>query len=211
MAEPAEFPRLDLILCATAPLSRGVAIEAEARFAAPLHEIYGCTEAGQVATRRSVETATWRALPGLTLRQDEKGTWVGGGHVEQEVLLGDVIELAGATAFLLHGRSADMVNIAGKRTSLAHLDHQLNCIEGVRDGVFVMPAEEEGRVTRLMAFVVAPGMSCESLTRALRLRIDPAFLPRPLCLVDALPRNPTGKLPLQAIERMSTRLARTAG
>jgi acyl-coenzyme A synthetase/AMP-(fatty) acid ligase len=30
---------------------------------------------------------------------------------------------------------------------------------------------------------------------ALRKRIDPAFLPRPLVLVDALPRNEMGKLP----------------
>ena len=35
---------------------------------------------------------------------------------------------------------------------------------------------------------------------ALRQRIDAAFLPRPLCLVDALPRNATGKLPRQALD-----------
>ena len=34
-----------------------------------------------------------------------------------------------------------------------------------------------------------------SLPVALRDRIDPVFLPRPLILVDALPRNATGKLP----------------
>jgi acyl-coenzyme A synthetase/AMP-(fatty) acid ligase len=49
-------------------------------------------------------------------------------------------------------------------------------------------------VTRLAAFVVAPGLTSEFILAALRQRIDPAFLPRPLCLVDALPRNATGKL-----------------
>ena len=34
---------------------------------------------------------------------------------------------------------------------------------------------------------------------ALRKLIDPVFLPRPLRLVDALPRNETGKLPRQAL------------
>jgi acyl-coenzyme A synthetase/AMP-(fatty) acid ligase len=29
----------------------------------------------------------------------------------------------------------------------------------------------------------------------LRRRIDPVFLPRPLVIVDRLPRNSTGKLP----------------
>ncbi|HEX6763836.1 MAG TPA: hypothetical protein VF103_00125, partial [Polyangiaceae bacterium] len=33
--------------------------------------------------------------------------------------------------FLLHGRTADMVNIAGKRNSIGYLDHQLTAIPGV--------------------------------------------------------------------------------
>ena len=211
LAEPAEVPPVDLVLCATAPLPRRMAVEAEARFAAPLHEIYGCTEAGQVASRRSVESSEWQTLQGLMLRQDEKGTWVKGGHVEQEVLLGDVIELLDGNAFLLHGRTADLVNIAGKRTSLAHLDFQLHSIAGVRDGVFIMPEEGAEKVTRLMAFVVAPGLTSETVMHALRLRIDAAFMPRPLCFVESLPRNTTGKLPRQALNRMLTQFATTAG
>ena len=78
----------------------------------------------------------------VTLRTDDKGTWVRGGHVEAEVPLADVIELRGGGRFLLHGRTADLVNIAGKRTSLAHLNYQLNSIEGVRDGVFVVPEQQ---------------------------------------------------------------------
>ncbi len=38
--------------------------------------------------------------------------------------------------------------------------------------------------------------------RALRRSIDPVFLPRRLRLVDALPRNETGKLPRAALLRM---------
>jgi acyl-coenzyme A synthetase/AMP-(fatty) acid ligase len=34
---------------------------------------------------------------------------------------------------------------------------------------------------------------------ALREHVDPVFLPRPLRLVDALPRNETGKLPRAAL------------
>ena len=203
LAEPDELPQSDLVLCATAPLSPQLAALAEASFAAPLFEIYGCTEAGQVATRRTVETGEWRLLPGLALRADSKGTWVKGGHVETEVLLADVIELRGRARFLLHGRTADLVNIAGKRTSLAHLNYHLNSIKGVLDGAFVAPEDEGGAVARLMAFAVAPGHSSETLMNELRQRIDAAFLPRPLCLVDALPRNATGKLPLQALNQIA--------
>ena len=211
LAETGRVPHVDFLLCATAPLSPQLAADAEARFAAPLYEIYGCTEAGQIATRRTVETPEWRPLPGVMVRQDEKGTWVTGGHVETEVLLNDVIELRGRDRFLLHGRTADLVNIAGKRTSIANLNYHLNSIEGVRDGVFVMPEEEDGAVTRLVAFVVAPGLGSEAVMNALRQRIDAAFLPRPLCFVESLPRNATGKLPRQALNEFVTELATKEG
>ena len=210
LAEASELPAVDFLLCATAPLSPQLAIEAEARFAAPLHEIYGCTEAGQVAARRPTQTQEWRTLPGVSMFADEKGTWVKG-HVEREVLLADVIELRGRNTFLLHGRTADLINIAGKRTSLAHLNFHLNSIEGVRDGAFVMPEEDDGTVTRLMAFVVAPGLASGTIMSALRQRVDAAFLPRTLCFVEALPRNETGKLPRGAVDQLVTRLAAKVG
>jgi len=194
-----ELPPLDLLISATAPLSAQLAAEAEARFAAPLSEIYGCSEAGQLATRRTSRSMEWSALENVRLRQDERGTWASGGPVETETLLNDVIELIAPARFLLHGRTADLVNIAGKRTSLAHLNHHLTAIEGVLDGVFVMPQDEADGVARLMAYVVAPGISAETIMAALRQRIDGAFLPRPLVLVDALPRNPLGKLTQDAL------------
>ena len=211
LAESDDLPPVDFLLCATAPLSPQLAAQAEARFGAPLYEIYGCTESGGIASRRTAETGEWRAMKDVTLRADSKGTWVRGGHVEIEVLLADVIELRGHGRFLLHGRTADLVNIAGKRTSLAHLNYHLNSIEGVRDGTFVVPEQEGETVTRLTAYVVAPGLSVEDLMNALRQRIDAAFLPRPLHFVDALPRNETGKLPRQALDEFEATLARKTG
>jgi acyl-coenzyme A synthetase/AMP-(fatty) acid ligase len=41
---------------------------------------------------------------------------------------------------------------------------------------------------------------------ALQQRIDPAFVPRPLHLVDALPRNATGKVPREALLALAARL-----
>lgn len=207
LAEAADVPPLDFLLCATAPLPVQLAAEAEARFAAPLHEIYGCTEAGQLATRRPVESFEWQLFQRFAMRQDEKGTWVEGGHAHTEVLLSDVIELRGPGRFLLHGRTADLVNIAGKRTSLASLNHHLNSIPGVRDGAFVVPADQPGSVTRLAAFAVAPGLTSERILAALRQRIDPAFLPRPLCIVESLPRNATGKLPRAELETLASKVA----
>jgi len=200
------LPEADLVLSATAPLAPQLAAEAEHRFHAPVKEIYGCSEAGQLATRRLLGSAQWRLMRDVSLRQDERGTWASGGHVPGDILLADVIELIDRERFILHGRTADLVNIAGKRTSLAHLDLQLNSIDGVQDGAFLMPDEHSDRVVRPMAFAVAPGRTAREIVAALRQRIDPAFLPRPLHLVDALPRNATGKVPREALLALAARM-----
>jgi acyl-coenzyme A synthetase/AMP-(fatty) acid ligase len=100
-----------------------------------------------------------------------------------------------------------MVNVAGKRASLSHLNQQLSAVPGVQDCVFVAPEDDgSGRTGRLVAFAVAPGLAIEAVMAALRQVIDPAFLPRPLHLVAALPRNELGKLPRQAIVRLLERV-----
>ncbi|MDG0063661.1 acyl-CoA synthetase family protein [Burkholderia sp. IO2] len=221
------LPRAALVLSATAPLSEKLACEAEAALDAPLVEIYGSTETGQIATRRTSQGAAWERFPDIRLDArdapdgDDSGptVWVSGGHVEAPVPMGDALELLGDGRFLLHGRKADLVNIAGKRTSLAYLNHQLNAIAEVVDGVFFMPDEAAPAhgdtalepVTRLVALVVAPTLSAADLQRALRERIDPAFMPRPLVFVDALPRNETGKLPRDVLAALVAQHARAAG
>lgn len=211
LAEETALPALDFMLSATAPLSPQLAAQAEQRFGAPLYEIYGCTEAGQIAARRTIAGAEWRALPGLVLSQDERGTWVRGGHVEQDVLLADVIELSGQDRFVLHGRTADLVNIAGKRTSLAHLNYHLNSIPGVYDGAFIVPDGPNDTHQRLSAMVAAPNLDASAVLKALRAHVDPVFLPRPIYFVDALPRNATGKLPRESVDALVTQFARKAG
>lgn len=208
LADAVELPKLDLVVCATAPLSPEMAAQAEARFRAPLHEVYGFTEAGMVATRRTVEGPTWQTLPDVRLAAAGDTITVSGGHVQNEVPFTDVVEMRDAGHFVLHGRNADLVNVAGKRTSLAYLNHHLNCIEGVRDGVFLMPEESGAGVTRLTAFVVAPALTRERLLEGLRSRIDPVFLPRPLYFVEALPRNETGKLPRERLLQLAQDCAR---
>jgi acyl-coenzyme A synthetase/AMP-(fatty) acid ligase len=204
LADHAPLPAADIVVCATAPLAQETAQQAEARFAAPLFEIYGCTEAGQVATRRTAQSASWRLFPGIGLERGPDGrTWVQGAHVEVAAPLGDVIEQHPDGTFLLLGRTSDMVNIGGKRTSLQSLNHHLNAIDGVRDGIFVLP--DEGDANRTMAFAVAPSLSEAVILAALRTRMDPVFLPRPLVLLDALPRNSTGKITREAVRQLIAR------
>jgi acyl-coenzyme A synthetase/AMP-(fatty) acid ligase len=198
-----DLPRTDLLLSATAPLSGHLAAQAEARFGAPLHEIYGSTESGQLASRRTTDGAEWTLLDGVRLEQVGEETAAIDGHVEGRVPLSDIIECLPGQRFLLHGRHADLVNIAGKRTSLAYLNHQIGAVPGVIDAAFFLPdGAETEHITRLTAFVVAPGLDRAKLLAELRQRMDTVFLPRPLVFVDTLPRNDTGKLTREGLKAL---------
>lgn len=197
------LPEMTLVVSATAPLSAQLAQDIEAGCHAPLMEIYGSTETGLIATRRPTQSAEWQLLPGIKWIVEGDCVRASGGHIETPTAMNDRIAPITDEHFLLHGRLADLVNIAGKRHSLASLDHLLNTLPGVVDGAFYMPDETSpDHVTRLAACVVAPGMTAATLLAALRERIDPVFLPRPLLLVDALPRNSTGKLPRTALQAL---------
>lgn len=206
-------PNIKLLLSATAPLPPELAHEAEQVFSAPLLEIYGSTETGQIATRRPCTDTRWRLFPGIQLDDRNGTTWAQGGHVETPVPLGDLITIEDDEHFTLGGRSTDLINIAGKRTSLEYLNHQLQHIPGVTDGAYYMPDympdEDASGVTRLTAFIVAPGLHRANIIAALRQRVDPLFLPRPLIMLDALPRNATGKLPRDVCKQLLTTHTRT--
>jgi acyl-coenzyme A synthetase/AMP-(fatty) acid ligase len=202
LSSEVDFPPVDLVVSATAPLSQELAREVEEKYHTGLLEIYGSTETGQIASRRTADTAAWRLWPGVRLSVANGQVFAQGGHIEQLTPMGDVIEITGDEEFLLHGRTADMVNVAGKRSSFGYLNTQLNAIPGVVDGAFFLREGATGStgVSRLAAVVVAPGLSVAALTEQLRQRVDPVFLPRPLLIVENLPRNATGKLPQQALQ-----------
>lgn len=208
LASGLDIPRPDLVLSATAPLSPQLALATESRLQAPLFEIYGSTETGQIASRRTTQTSEWSLLPGIKLDARDAQVWASGGHLERSIPLADELELLDGERFLLHGRTADLVNIAGKRSSLGYLNHQLNAVAGVADGAFFMPEGDADTVTRLMAFVVAPGMTAATLLAALRERIDTVFMPRPLVLLESLPRNSTGKILRASLETLAHEHAR---
>jgi acyl-coenzyme A synthetase/AMP-(fatty) acid ligase len=210
LASNIRLPALELIVSATAMLSANIAREVEQRFGCVLQEIYGSTETGQIATRRTSVEDRWLLWPQVTLRVSETGCLAQGGHVGQPTALADVVELTDAEHFLLHGRTADLVNIAGKRNSLGYLNHQLNAIPGVLDGAFFVREDSDESIAgsgRLAALVVAPGQTPAAIIQALRERIDPVFLPRPLLMVERLPRNETGKLPQHTLRAIAAEAA----
>jgi acyl-coenzyme A synthetase/AMP-(fatty) acid ligase len=191
-----ELPELGAIVSATAPLTAELATAIERRFGTVLLEYFGSTETCIVASRRTAVDDTWHPYPGVKLIPADDGTQVDAPWFVSPVELQDVLEIRPDGAFTVRGRNADMVEVAGKRASLADLTRRLASIPGVSDAVVFQPDDASGTaVRRLAALVVADGMNEAEVLEKLAQAVDPAFLPRPLVLVSRLPRNEVGKLP----------------
>ena len=204
------LPATDLVLSATAPLSPQLARQAEARLGGPLIEIYGCTEAGQVASRRTAVASLWHTFGSLRIHacpapsgeadSDRQDSFtVQGGHLAEPTALSDRLALTDASHFQLLGRANDLIQVAGKRSSLGLLNHHLNRIEGVDDGAFWLPDEVADGVVRPVALVVSATLSPAQVIAALRRVLEPVFVPRRVLMVAALPRQATGKITAQAL------------
>ncbi|MFO7594113.1 MAG: AMP-binding protein [Pseudomonadota bacterium] len=204
-----DWPAVSQIISATAPLSTELAKRAEENFGCPLYEIYGSTETGAIATRRTRMQQLWRLHEGLQMRpagEEPECVTVQGGHLRQAVELNDRVRIMESGRFTLLGRNSDMLKIAGKRVSLGDLNHKLLAIPGVEDGVFVDAQEEGQAVTRLCALVAAPGLTSKQILDALKDQLDPLCLPRPIYRVERLPRNEAGKLPRKAVLELLAQL-----
>jgi acyl-coenzyme A synthetase/AMP-(fatty) acid ligase len=190
------------VISSTMPLDVPLAQAAEALWQCPVEEIYGSSETGMMALRRSARDPSWALCEGLSFERDDETTRVSGGHLDSPFTLTDRVEIEDGRRFRLLGRIGDMIKVAGKRASLEDLNTRLRAAPGVADGVFYMPEGAE----RPVAFAVAPDASKASVLDALRRDLDPVFLPRPLYLVEALPRAANGKITRDGLEALLRRV-----
>ncbi|WP_332024267.1 AMP-binding protein [Rudaea sp.] len=199
LQENLALPMLAAVVSATAPLDAELAARVERRYATQVIELFGSTETCVIAQRRTAHLVGWSLYDGVELHPQPDGTLATASHFGEPTLLQDIVELLPQRQFQLRGRNSDLLEIAGKRGSLGDLTQRLLAIPGVDDAiVFQLDADTRG-VRRLAALAVAPQLDEPGILAALREAIDPVFLPRPLRLVAALPRNATGKLPREAL------------
>lgn len=190
-----DMPAVERVISATAPLAVELAAAIEERWGTQVFEIYGCTEAGVMAHRRTTRATRWRTLEGGTMVRVEGGAEYRAPQIAAPVPLPDVIESHGEVEFTLLGRSSDMVKVAGKRSSLQELTRQILSVPGVEDASVFVPDGEE----RPAAAVVAPGLTTAQVADALRGIMEPVFVPRPLVCVAEIPRNALGKTPRETL------------
>lgn len=190
------FTRLAGFICSAAPLPLDLAYAVERRYSVPVIETYGSTETGAIGWRQPTHDDYWTTYDALTVSGTNKLCVCAHYLPPEGQLLDDRVELLDNRRFRVIGRSSDLVKIAGKRASLAELSEILCNVNGVTDGVFVQPptSDDSAGFNRLAAFVVLDGGTQEQVLADLRERIDPLFLPRPLSVVEQIPRNSNGKL-----------------
>jgi hypothetical protein len=206
------LPGLEGIVASTMSLPQALAGAAESLWHIPVVEVYGSTETGALATRRTARDVEWTPLPAVTLRAqgagDSQRFLAEGAHIETPVVLGDLLELLADGRFRWLGRANDLVKVGGKRASLAALNLALTQVAGVEDGTFFFPPDartgqdESHPARRLAAFFVSRSLDGPAVLAALRAGIDASFLPRPLHRVERLPRNANGKLPQSALDEL---------
>lgn len=199
---PQEFPRVEVIVSATAPLDRSLATAVTAKLGGEMVEMFGSTETCVFASRHTAREDLWHLYAGVRLEPQADGTMVHAPWFVESVQLQDIVELRGGDSFAVRGRSSDMIEVAGKRASLSDLTRRVLAIEGVQEAVVFQPeSNAAGTIRRVAALVVAPKLTAREVLDRLAGGVDSAFLPRPLVMVDKLPRNELGKLPRENLLR----------
>ena len=188
-----KLPFLQCALSATAPLDCDMAMQFESRQKTSLFEIYGCTEVGVIATRQPADSKRWLCLADIEIKKSvDNEFYINTERSIRTFILNDYISDVNNNRFLLNGRKADIINLAGKRTSLSYLNHHLLNNSLIEDGCFYQPDSEQ----RLIVFIVVDKnqLTEKQLKDYLKSRLEAAFLPRKIYYVKQLPRNKTGKM-----------------
>lgn len=181
-------------LCATAPLNSELAQAVESQFSTDLREVYGCSEVGSMAVRRTAASDVWQQFDGLNFLIENDHAQVSTDYLPSKIDLEDTLEFVSPGHFKLAGRLSDQIKIAGKRGSLHEANAVLNSFDGVVDGLVIFP-DQDRLVPRLVAIVVLKeGIEKNALRDHFREHLDFAFVPRPIYLVESLPREENGKL-----------------
>lgn len=186
-----DWPSLVFALSATAPMPRELPRRAERALDAPLQEIYGSSETGAIASRRSATDEAWTPYPGIRLYREGERFHVTAPFLPAPRALSDRFALGADGCFEWRGRRENQIKIAGKRITLDELNARLLAVPEVEDGGFVVPQAPH---KRLAAVVVAPTLAPEAIRARLAEAMDPVFLPRPLVKVERLTHTATGKI-----------------
>ena len=183
----------------------------------PVHNFYGSTETGGITFEVAPEQpeafgTVGRPLPGVRVEFDPSrrvtvhsaanlvARWGPEGVVlagPGPVRTGDTAEWTPDGRLRLTGRTADILNIGGRKIAAAEVEAALCALPGVRDAA-VVGVDDAARGDRTVAFLVADQWPLDTSA------VPPRLTPRELRRVDSLPHTSRGKLDRQALRRLAT-------
>lgn len=194
---------LERVISAGGPVAARFADAFFKRSGRPVHQFYGSSETGGISYERSpldpdARGTVGHPLPGVSIELGEDGAVVvdspanfiaplgGPRRAERPVRLGDHGAWSPGGRLRLVGRTADLLNVGGRRVSAAAVESALLSLAGVEEAAVVGVADEL-RGDRVVAFVVARGP------------VDPSSLPthlrpREIRSIDRLPFTERGKV-----------------
>lgn len=211
---PGIFPGVATIFSSGGVLPEAVAREVERRLGTSPMEIYGSTETGGIAFRKSVAEKAWTPFPRNTVTINGEGRIV----VTSPYILdpsgftcGDLGHYVEEGRFILEGRADSIVKIEEKRISLTEVEGRLAESPLVKESCVIALA---GKRQYLGAVVVlsAEGRAFfagkekrelnDHFRRHLSQYLEGTVIPKKWRFVDSLPRNAQDKLVRSDIEAL---------
>jgi acyl-CoA synthetase (AMP-forming)/AMP-acid ligase II len=217
MGSPPPWPRcLRLVITAGAPLSAATSARFRELFGLPVHVFYGSSECGGIcydgeggaAERGTVGSP----VEGVRVTLEEGVVTVESPAVAQGYIpdpderLAEGRFRAGDLAvwrdgeLALQGRVDDLVNVKGKKVNPREVEAVLAGLPGLEEAaVLGVPVQDRGEILRAVVACRPGRLTAEQVVAWCRERLSPHKVPRSVILVEALPRNPRGKLDRAAL------------
>jgi len=221
MGGPPPWPAsLRLVITAGAPLSAATSCRFREVFGLPVHVFYGSSECGGICYDReggAAERGTVGApvagvrvtLEDGVVTVESPAVAVGYFPDPDERLAGGRFRAGDLAAWrdgelALQGRVDNLVNVKGKKVNPREVEAVLAGLPGLEEAA-VLGMAVPGRGELLRAVVACrPGrLTAQEVIAWCRERLSPHKVPRSVLLVDALPRNPRGKLDRAALLALS--------
>ncbi|MEO1092794.1 MAG: AMP-binding protein [Pseudomonadota bacterium] len=222
---PAHLKHLDLsirrasalrgIISATAPLASEAAARVEQHGKLRVFEIYGCTEAGSMAIRRTAREEDWTPSAGFTFSVMGDIAFATAPHLPATTQIPDRLSLRPNGALRLEGRSDEQISVAGKRTTIGAVNAILAAAALPCDAVAARGLDGQDALVVFAAAYEDAKLADEALESAIRSRLlaylDPVLVPRRIFVVDRIDRDGTGKVSAATLEALRAEGMRRGG
>lgn len=211
-----QAPRV--IFSSGAALPFDTAVMLKSRFGFEVIEVLGSSETGGIAYRTAPATeppipTPFRPFEGIAVGVTDDGSLtVDSSYLAPELarpwVTSDRVMLQPDGSFFHLGRTDGVIKVAGTRVSLQEIEARILAIAGVRECAVwaVEVGGARGQETRAV-IAAREGLTVEQVRETLRHAFDAVVIPRRMRIVEALPREATGKVRREALEALFVKAA----